>query len=95
MTDPRYTDPRHTPLLAPDDGESNMWGWIAGISILALIAFVVIAGWNGDRNSASNDRLAPATSAQRTAPPVGTTGSGGSSPSQPMTPAPAPRSGTQ
>ena len=59
MTDPRYTDPHKEPLLAPDDGQSGVWGWVAGVAILVLIAFVVIAGWNGDRNSASNEGWHP------------------------------------
>lgn len=92
MTDPRYTDPHKEPLLAPDDGQSGVWGWVAGVAILVLIAFVVIAGWNGERNTASNNASALA---ERTMSPPSTTGSGGSSPSQPMTPAPAPSSGTQ
>jgi len=87
MSDPRYTDPRQTdPVLDRDDSSGGVWGWVAGVAILALIAFVVIAGWNSDRNSASNS---PATStAQRTMPGPSTTGAGGTSP-QPMSPAPS------
>lgn len=102
MTDPRYTDPRHNdpnrtdPVLFRDDAGGGPWRWIAGISILVLIAFVVIAGWNGDKNTASNTGTTPPSSmAQRTMPPPSpdrsTTGSGAP---QPLTPAPANR-GTQ
>jgi len=97
MSDPRYTDPLRSdpsplqsdPVLARDESASGgVWGWVAGIAILALIAFVVIAGWNGDRNSASNNASPATSTAQRTLPGPSTTGSGSTSP-QPMTPAPS------
>ena len=94
MTDPRYTDPRQSdPVLARDETTSGIWGWVAGLAILALIAFVVVAGWHSDRNTASNNSPAPATSAQRSAPTPSTTGSGLTSPqpTTPSTPAPANR----
>ncbi len=88
MTDPRYTDPRLSdPVLRRDEGVGGAWGWIAGIVVLALIAFIVIAGWNSSSNTASNSSLPAATgSASRMTPPS-TTGSGASSP-RPLTSAP-------
>jgi hypothetical protein len=89
MTDPRYTDPRQSdPVLARDETAGGMWGWIAGLAILALVAFVVIAGWSSDRNTASNNSPAPASTSQRSVPGPSTTGSGLTSP-QPATPAPS------
>ena len=90
MTDPRYTDPRQSdPVLTRDETAGGVWSWVAGLAILALVAFVVIAGWNSDRNTASNNSSpAPATSAQRSMPAPSTTGSGLTSP-QPATPAPS------
>lgn len=93
MSDPRYTDPDprlSDPVLRRDESGSGIWGWIAGIAVLVLIAFVVIAGWNGSQNNtASNTSSPPATSGQATpgATPPSTTGSGGTSPQ----PAPANR----
>ncbi len=100
MTDPRYTDPRYSdrpdPVLGNDRGDSGVWGWVAGLAILALIAFDVIAGWNSDKNTASNtNSSAPATATAPRSPPS-TTGAGSTAP-QPTTPAPAPSNnrGTQ
>ena len=92
MTDPRYTDPRNDPVLRDDANIGGTWGWIAGLAILALIAFVVVAGWNSDRQTANSDPAAPIStgSAPPRAMPPSTTGSGATSP-QPATPAPANR----
>ena len=30
-----------------------MWNWIAGMAVLALIAVITIAGWNGNQQSHS------------------------------------------
>lgn len=96
MTDPRFTDPRLSdPVLRRDESVGGTWGWIAGLAVLVLIAFLVIAGWNSNSNTANNGS-SPATTGTATRqvnPPPSTTGSGGSSP-RPMTPvaptAPAP-----
>ena len=71
MTDPRYTDPRNDPVLRDDANIGGTWGWIAGLAILALIAFVVVAGWNSDRHTAGNNPSAPmsTSSAPRAMPP--------------------------
>lgn len=75
MSDPRYTDPRNDPRFTPaapttTDSVGGMWGWIAGLAVVALIAFVIVAGWTSSpTNTAAN---APATTSQ----PIGTTGSG-------------------
>jgi hypothetical protein len=79
MSDPR-NDPRLSDLVTrrPDAG-GGMWGWIAGIAVVVLIAIILVAGWNSSKHTASN---APAA----TTAPV-TTGSA----RHPMTPAkPAP-----
>ena len=104
MTDPRFTDPRLSdPVIRRDEWTSGrdenvggMWSWVAGVSLLLLIGFLIFAGWNSNSNTA-NSGSPPTTTASRTTPPS-TTGSGSSSP-QPITPAPstpAPsKSGTQ
>ena len=92
MTDPRLTDPRLSdPVLRDDEKIGGTWAWIAGLCILALIAFVVVAGCNSDRQSASNNPSAPMSTSSappRNAMPPSTTGSGSTSP-QPLAPAPA------
>ena len=102
MSDPRYTDQQLSdPVLRRDEAVSGTWGWIAGAAVLALIAFLVIAGWNSNSNTASNG-ASPATTGSTTGmTPPSTTGSGSTSPrplgpalSSPMTPAPS-KSGTQ
>ena len=93
MTDPRYTDPRSDPVLRDDANIGGTWGWIAGLAILALIAFVVVAGWNSDRHTANSNPSAPMSTSSappRNAMPPSTTGSGATSP-RPVTPAPASR----
>jgi len=92
FTDPSWKDPRLSdPVLRRDDRSVGAWGWVAGIAVLALIAFVVIAGWNGSQqNTASNTSVSPpmttGSSAPRATPPS-TTGSGATSPAPaPMSP---------
>ena len=95
MTDPRFTDTRNDPVLS-DEGVGGSWGWIAGLAVLALIAFVLIAGWNSNPNAASNGS-APITTGSAPMSPLSsarTSGSGTTSPS-PMAPAPAPSSSDQ
>lgn len=88
MSDPRYTDPRLSdPVLRRDEAVGGPWSWLAGIAVIALIAFLVIAGWNSSDHSASNNSP-PAGTAMRPATPPATTGSGAGS-AQPLTPAPA------
>ncbi|MGH6726565.1 MAG: hypothetical protein ACREB8_08475 [Pseudolabrys sp.] len=92
MSDPRQTDPRYSdPRLSdptPRQSEPGIWAWIAGIAVLVLVGFLVIAGWNHSSNTASNG-VSPATSssATRNISPPSTTGSGSTSP-KPLTPAP-------
>ena len=93
MTDPRF-DPFGEPVRRYE--VAGVWSWVAGISLLLLIGFLIFAGWKDYSNTASSGS-SPPTAASRMTPPS-TTGSGSSSP-QPITPAPsapAPsKSGTQ
>ena len=96
MTDPRFTDPRYSdprlsdPVLRRDESVGGMWGWIAGVAVLLLIGFLVIAGWNSKSDTARNGSPPTPTtsSAPSSAPARSTTGSGAGAP-QPMTPAPS------
>lgn len=91
-TDPRYSDPRLSdPVLRRDERATGPWGWIAGIAVLALIAFVIIAGMSTNTDQASNTPPA-ATTGQAPAgspAPRTTTGSGATSPSPSPTSPPA------
>ena len=87
MSDPRYTDPRLSdppherfsdPVLRRSDSSGDrVWGWIAGVAVIILIGFIVVAGWNNHSNTASTA-------------PSATTGSGASAPMSPPHPAPGP-----
>ncbi len=94
LTDPRFTNPQSSdPNYAPptplrNESAGGVWGWIAGLAVVALIAFVVIAGWN---NAATNTadtapavNPAPITTGSgapiRNVTPQSTTGSGSTSP---------------
>ena len=105
MTDPRFTDPNYSdprlsdPVIRRDESVGGMWGWIAGVAVLLLIGFLIVAGWNNHGSTASNGTSPVTTSSApaRSAAPPTTTGSG-SPAAQPLTPAPStapPRSGTQ
>ena len=105
MTDPRFTDPRYSdpqlsdPVIRRDESVGGMWGWIAGVAVLLLIGFLLVAGWNNNSNTANRGSATSTTASApaRNATPPSTTGSGTSSP-QPFTPAPLntpPRGGTQ
>jgi hypothetical protein len=98
MSDPRFTDPRDSdprlsdPVVRRSDSRGGMWGWIAGIAVLALIAFIIIGGWsNTGSNTASNPSPAPVTTGSApsgsTTTPPSTTGSGTTSPQPPPPPA--------
>lgn len=96
MTDPRFTDPHlndprrgdptiiePTPLRDANTG--GVWGWIAGLAVVALIAFVVIAGWNNASDTTASNASNPTPVATGNAPmrnvtPPSTTGSGSTSP---------------
>ena len=43
-----------------------MWGWIAGVAVLVLIGFLIIAGWNNNGTTASNGASPSATATTRT-----------------------------
>ncbi len=95
MSDPRYTDPRLSdPVLRRDEGLGGTWGWIAGVAVLLLIGFLIIAGGHGIGISASNGPSPAVTgSTSHPATPPATTGSGAMSP-RPLMPLPN-KSGTQ
>ncbi len=66
MTDPR-NDPRLSdPVSRRPDSVGGMWGWIAGIAVLVLIAIILIAGWNSNTHTAST--VPSATTGSATAP---------------------------
>ena len=102
-TDPNFTDPNFTAPELRKEGTGGVWGWIAGLAVVALIAFVVLAGWNnsGTDNQASNasNRTPVATGNSgpvRNVTPPTTTGSGSNSPltnpaAPNATPAPTPK----
>lgn len=88
MTDP-LDDPRLSETITGrSDSASGMWGWIAGIGIVVLIAIILIAGWSSNSKTASI----------ATVPPAATTGAGSmahpKAPAKPAIPA-TPKSGTQ
>ena len=74
MTDPRFTDPRLSdPVVRRDESAAGgMWGWIAGVAVLLLIGFLIIAGWNNNTNTASSGSSTTTSSstAPRMTPPA-------------------------
>lgn len=92
MTDPR-NDPRPSdPVMRRPDSLGGMWGWIAGIAVLVLIAIILIAGWNSPTDTASTAPVPEATTGNATAPisktplatmtPASTTGSAPAAPTK-------------
>ncbi len=94
MSNPRFTNPRSPdpiagptdPLLRdraePERTGGAMWGWIAGIAVLLLIAFILVGGWGwGGRSATDTAANAPAPT---TAP--GTTGARDNTGPPPPTP---------
>jgi hypothetical protein len=84
MTDPRYTDPRYNDPtvdtgLRRDRNSASMWGWIAGLAVVVLIAFILVAGWNGNTRTAGNGPQSTVGSGAMVHPvaPPATTGQGG------------------
>lgn len=88
MSDQQYNDPRDRdplpsdPVVRRDRSVDRMWGWIAGIAVIVLIAFILVAGWNtsGNNNTASNNPPPAAT-------PPSTTGQAPSIPAPTAPPA--------
>src|SRR4051812_36973367 len=89
MSDPRFTDPgNRDPIAGPTDPMLRdpieaertggaMWGWIAGIAVLVLIAFVLVGGWGWGGRSGTN------TAANAPASAPATTGTGGNNAAPP------------
>ncbi len=99
MSDPRYTDPRLSdPVLRHQEEIGGPYSWVAGIAVLLLIGFLIIAGLSGNNETANNNSPATTGTATRQMNPPTTTGSGATSPKpllpQPAMPAPS-KSGTQ
>jgi hypothetical protein len=95
MSDPRFDQRLSDPVERRPDTSGGMWGWIAGIAVVVLIAIILIAGWNSNPTTASNTPSTTTGSAPMSSPmsprpatPPSTTGSAPSS--APMsTPAPS------
>lgn len=91
MSDPSFTDPPHSDqglndrVRRRDSPNRSLWGWIAGIAVLALIVFAVIAG----SNTSTNNNTSANNPAATTGSAPSTTGSGSTSPQPPA------KSGTQ
>ena len=83
-------DPRFDPAVRRYENVGGAWGWVAAVSAMLLIGFVILASLN---NKFASSDSSPQTTASRTATPPSTEGSGSSSP-KPITPAPL-KSGTQ
>ena len=88
MSDPQFGQRLSDPVEHRPDTSGGMWGWIAGIAVVVLIAIILIAGWNRNSNTASNapSATAPISSPMlpRPATPPSTTGSAPNS--APMSP---------
>ncbi len=63
MTDPRHDPWPNDPATPRPDSVGGLWGWIAGITVLALIAIILIAGWNTDTHVAATQPAATGASA--------------------------------
>jgi len=93
MSDPRFDQRLSDPVERRPDAAGGMWGWVAGIAVVVLIAIILIAGWNSNKNTASNAPASTTGSAtQPMTPPAMPQSTTGSAPrSSPMAPtAPAP-----
>ncbi len=99
MSDPRFDQRLSDPVERRPDTSGGMWGWIAGIAVVVLIAIILIAGWNSNSNTASNESGATTGSAPMSSPmlprpstPPSTTGSApNSAPMAPTAPPPPSR----
>lgn len=69
------SDPYNAPTRRPSGSSNSMWGWLAGIAVLVLIAVVLIAGWNSNPNTASNNAPPATTGSATPMSPPSTTGS--------------------
>ena len=70
MSDPRFEQRLSDPVARQPDTGGGMWGWIAGIAVVVLIAIILIAGWNSNSNTASNG---PAVTTGSATAPIGAT----------------------
>jgi hypothetical protein len=90
--DPNYRDPARPGYRGPGTPvdptwSTATWGWIAGMSVVAL-ALIFAFGVGSDRERTATDNTrSPATQGQRTLPPAPPAGTPSQAPS--MNPAPA------
>lgn len=82
MTEPHNTEPPYEnpyPGSSPSDRRrvASMWGWIVGIAVVILVAFIVAAVWSGDTRTAGTapiETTGLGTTATHPTPPPATTG---------------------
>jgi len=109
MNNPRNTDTRRQdyqfgdPLRRREQSVDSMWGWLVGLAVVLLIAFIVIVGWSSSGpTTASNTppQIAPAATTTGQGPamrpaPLPAPGQGARTPLDLALPANAPESGTK
>ena len=85
MSDPRFEQRLSDPVERRPDTSGGMWGWVAGIAVVVLIAIILIAGWNSNQTTASNTPSATTGSAPMSSPMTPSTTGSAPRPA-PMTP---------
>ena len=91
--DPTYRDPNYRDPSLPPGAEpwsNSTWGWIAGISVVALVLIFAFGMSSESDRTARDTSPPPATTGQRTLPPAPSAGAPAEAPSMNLAPAPAP-----